>query len=448
MYAQTIHNHCTGFPTTDMLIRHIVAILSIFLMTFYADAAEGRPRQRPGGTVKTGEKKPGNQDSAESEKAGELVEIEDYNKLAAQFSSSRGEKKQHFFHSCKHIKASSMQRVLEDFVTAQGRVSASEESDLVVVNDVESNIAKLKEIADRLDQHVAQILVEAQIVELTLDDDFEKEVNLAFKHIAPGEASFVKEITSLLTTPGANPTKNEGSNLTFRPYVYNYDDGKRNELTTFFRYLETKGKAKILSAPNLILRRGSEGSIITGEEVPILEQRVVEGSVSTTTVFKPVGIQMRVKPHIITKDNVRLHISPSVSTVTGFTTAGDTGIQNPIIAVRKATTELDVKNGELISIGGLLSTKELVTKKRVPIAAAIPGVGHLFRATRVEKIKTHLVILLRISILDESQPNSVRIHEPEEFHIKVKEKIESMDVEKPKPPGAQILHDFEKLKGS
>lgn len=370
--------------------------------------------------------------------------LDKYAELAASFANRDLEKKEIFYYQCKHIRSESLSRILEGFITSSGTVAHSSESDMVVVSDVISHVKQLKEIAKNVDIRVPQVLVEAQIVELTLDSDFEKEINLNLQHISPNGTGFIKELIANMTTPGANPTAGQGLNATFRPYYKSYQSGTSNTLTSFIRYLETKGKATLLSAPNIILRRGAEGMIRTGEEVPILEQTTVSGSVTTSTKFKNVGITLKVQPLMVNNDVVRLTVSPEVSAVTGFTSAGASGVSNPIIAVRSATTELEVKDGELISIGGLLRNEERTVKSRVPIAGSLPILGHLFRGTRVENVKTHLVIFLKITILAEGKPGGVVIHRPASIPEPVKEEIDDLE-KNSKRPKADIYYDLKTI---
>ncbi len=360
---------------------------------------------------------------------------DEYTKLAASFGVQEEEEKDIFYYRCKHIRGTTLKRILENFVTASGTVADVGETDMVVVSDIKANLEKLKLVAAAVDQRVPQVLVEAQIVELTLDSDFEREVNLAFEHLPLDSIGFVRKLLVNITTPGANVTAGEGANLTFKPYVRNYSHGKQNTLTTFFRYLETRGKAKILSAPSLILRRGVEGSIVTGEEVPIQEQTVVSGSISTSTKFKDVGITLRVTPIMITDQTVRLAVSTRVSAVTGFSA------NNPIIAIRRANTELEVKDGELITIGGLLRSEERSIKRKVPIVGSIPVLGHLFRGTRLQTVKTQLMIFLTIHILKESKPGDVTVHRPSDIPPVVREEIKGMD-KRGRRPRAQIHSDM------
>lgn len=335
---------------------------------------------------------------------------QDYAKLAAALSATRTEEQEIFYYNCRNLPAAEMAKILEQFISSSGTVAASEESETIVISDVPSQLAKLQPMCVMLDKRSPQILVRAHIVELSLESDFEKELDLSFIKVRPNDMSWIRQLMVSLPTPGASPNEGVGGLFNINP-VQRYRDGgaKQDSLLAFFRFLETRGKARILSAPNITLRRGVEGSILTGEEVPILQQTVVSGSISTSTVFKSVGIKLRVTPHMIVGDTVSLTINPEVSAVTGFAPAGD-GITNPVISVRKANTRLVARNNELISMGGLLRTQKRTTKRRVPVLGSLPGIGQAFRSTRVEMEKTQLLILLHIRVLDDGAP---KIHRPE-----------------------------------
>lgn len=367
---------------------------------------------------------PGRTTSGESE----------YARLALALSQDQEEEKDVFVYRCKHIRGITLKKLLDSFITSSGSVAESAEADLVVVTDVKSNMPVIRQIARDVDQPVPQVLVEARIVELTIDRDFEKELNHAFEHLPLESDTFVKQIQVALGTPGANALTNQGSQITVRPYVSTADEQTRgNILETFLRYLESRGKARILSAPNLILRRGSEGNIITGEQIPILTQTVVSGSISTSTVFKSVGIKLKVEPISIRGDTVRLAVSPEVSTVRGYSQAGE-GISNPIIAVRNATTELEVKDKQIISIGGLMRQEERKLQRRVPILGSVPVMGHLFRSAWSESIRSQLVIFLTLHILDEAEPGDVVVHRPGETPEPIAAEIEHLDNTLQHPP--------------
>ncbi len=331
--------------------------------------------------------------------AGTVSALQEYANIASSFATEAEKERAVRFHHCLNIRGETLAQALENFMTPAGTVAANDESDLVVISDVEGNIELLVAVANQLDQPVAQVLVEARIVEFSVDRDFQKEVNVEFQKLAhvaaipnlPGSTmDFVGRLTDAFVDPGSNPLATRGS----VSYMH-WDADKENLLTVFVRFLENNGRAKILSAPNLILRRGAEGSIITGEEVPIQTQTITSGAVSTSTTFKSVGIKLRVTPVMVDQGRIRLQINPEVSNVTRY----DEKTGAPIIAIRSANTELEVGDGQLVSIGGLLRSEELERQRRVPILASIPLLGHLFRGTTKRSVQTQLVIFLRASVL-------------------------------------------------
>jgi type II secretory pathway component GspD/PulD (secretin) len=258
---------------------------------------------------------------------GTVSALGEYANIAASFAADVKTERKVRFHHCVHIRGETMAQALENFMTPAGTVAANEESDLVVISDVESNLALLLEVAAQLDMPVTQVLVEARIVEFSVDSDYQKEINLEFQKLAnvgaipklPADSmSFVKRLTDAFVDPGSNPLATRGS----LSYMH-WDPGSESLITTFVRFLENKGRAKILSAPNLILRRGTEGSIVTGEEVPIKTTTTTQGGNNTSTTFKSVGIKLRVTPVMIADGRIRLQINPEVSNVTRYNDEGE-----------------------------------------------------------------------------------------------------------------------------
>lgn len=342
-----------------------------------------------------------------------------------QIANGRKEaEKEIIIYDCKYVQATTLRRVLEEFISSDGMVAESAESDQLVVSDRIENLPRLQSIIQQLDKPVPQILVEARIVELNIDSDLEQEVDLFYEDIVEalnpvtGNLEQVgRAVGSRLGVPGAAPTTGQGGLVDAQIW----DNGSES-LNVFIRYLETKGKAKILSAPNLIIQRGKEGSIVTGEEVPILSQTTSSGGVTTSTEFKSVGIKLSVKPTMISGDRVRLEVNPEVSTVIGFSTAGE--VSNPIIAVRQARTELEVKDGQLISMAGLLQSTDRDTTRRTPGFSELPLLGTFFKSNREQSTQTQLIIFLNIKILEFGEQTIIQ---PDNLDPKITEEVERIE---------------------
>lgn len=387
-------------PRKTLARACILTTVSLMACFYHASAQEiielrsGPGAQTPPAKHKSPPTKPQDNDNKELEKLLKRT-------VESQLETKAIEEHEIFLYNCKHMEGANLKLVLEQFLSPSGTVAESPEKDSIIISDIPSQVKRLRKIVELLDTAVPHVQVETRLVEFTIDSDFEKDINLAVQHFAKLEnvpnapvntGDFVRRITDAFMPSGTlNNTQGMAS-------LSRYDAKHHNLLSVFLKFLETRGRAKILSAPNLILRRGVEGSIITGEEVPIQTQTVTSGSVSTSTDFKPVGIKLRVTPVMIGEGKARLKINPEVSNVTRIDTSGA-----PIIAVRNANTELDVMDGQIVCIGGLFRNEERDVERRVPVLGSIPLLGYFFRGKERTTVRSQLVIFLTVRILDQNE---------------------------------------------
>ena len=317
-----------------------------------------------------------------------------------------GDKSTLVYH-CRYARSETLREALEGLISPEGMIQATPRLNTLIISDAKDLIPGLLELVQSLDKAVPQLLVEARVIEVTLDSDLEYELRYAYSHPGGTTSAFVQPGSVTLNTPGSNPLTTQGILLNARIWT----SADAGQMDAFIRLLLSKGNAKLLSSPNLIVSAGDEASIITGEEVPVQSATVVSGSVSTTTLFKRVGIKLRVIPLQITNDTAMVEINPEVSAVTGYTVAG-AGVSNPIVAIRNVSTTLSLKDGEILTIGGLLRSEDHDLIRKVPFLGDIPGVGVLFQSRRSQSVKTQLIFFLRINILDPGKPHGLIYHRP------------------------------------
>jgi type II secretory pathway component GspD/PulD (secretin) len=308
-------------------------------------------------------------------------------------------------YTAHHAPTESLREAVATVLNPDGTVQDSVALNALIVQDQPDTITSVLAMLKALDHPTPQLLVEARVVEVTVTDDLEYEIQHTLT-VPNSPSSFFQNSEIKLQTPGASPTVGEGAQLKIRPF----GSGDKT-LEDFVRLLQTKGKAHILSSPNLIVAPGTEGSIITGQEVPIQTQTVVAGSISTSTVFKNVGIKLRVTLHQITDDTARLDINPEVSTVTGASQVS-LGVSVPIISLRNVTSTVALKDGEILTIGGLLDDQDQHTTMGIPLLQDIPYAGHLFQSIRNQKTRSQIIFFLRIHILQPSDTETLRLHRP------------------------------------
>lgn len=313
-------------------------------------------------------------------------------------------------YACRESRSDILAEAIDGLITPEGTVSSSSALNTLIVHDRKENVDSVLSVIRAIDRPTNQLLVEARVLEVTLDRDLEFEIRQRLT--VPGGDSFFQssDIVNLLT-PGATPTVNQGTNLAIRSFA----PGSVS-LDTFVRLLLTRGKARILSSPNLIVSPGNEASIITGQEVPIQSVTAVGNSQSTTTQFKRVGIKLRVNLLQLTNDTARLELNPEVSNVTRFISTGSVNeqeIQNPIVAIRNVSSTLSLKDGEILTVGGLLSTEDRETIRGVPLLQDIPVLGNLFKSRRDQQVRTQVIFFLKVKIIPHGSVEDVRLIKPD-----------------------------------
>ncbi len=162
--------------------------------------------------------------------------------------------------------------------------------------------------------------------------------------------------------------------------------------------LKTLNRIKIVSNPTIVTLNNSEASINIGSQYPIpnytYNQEHGSFEVSGFT-YKDIGIILKVTPQVNARGFIRLSLEPTVSQQNGTTSFGGAGgAQIPIIATRTAKTQVSMKDGYTMAIGGLMRTQTTRGGTRVPLLGDIPVLGKLFQShTRDEEVNNLIIFI-------------------------------------------------------
>lgn len=172
---------------------------------------------------------------------------------------------------------------------------------------------------------------------------------------------------------------------------------RKTALNATLRALQTEGKAQLLSNPKIITKSGTQARFLVGGEIPYPVVNVQGTGVEP----KKFGVQLNVAPTILDdkKDTVHVQIQLAVSEP-NFSRAivvGNTAV--PSLNSRETETEVELKTGETIVIGGLKSTSKNTAKSRVPFLGRIPLLGFLFTTNRVIEEQRSLFLFLTVEII-------------------------------------------------
>ena len=194
-----------------------------------------------------------------------------------------------------------------------------------------------------------------------------------------GALSLVGEISSLILAPPS--LARFGINLTTG----------ETDVTGFLDLLEDKGIVRTLAEPTLVAMSGDNADFLAGGEFPI---PVGSRDGEITIEFKKFGVGLSFTPTVLRDDLMNIALSMEVSEPDESTDLELLGIRVPGLAVRRATTTVELRNAESFAIAGLLSEEFSDQVKQLPFLGDLPVLGALTRSTQYQKGQTELVMIV------------------------------------------------------
>ena len=176
------------------------------------------------------------------------------------------------------------------------------------------------------------------------------------------------------------------------------DFQRQTALQTTLQFMETEGKAQILSNPKVITKSGTQANFVVGGEQPY-QVTGAQGAVGVE--FKKFGVILNILPVLNpnNKDSIDAQLQLEVSNPDFSKTVQVGGTSVPSIVTRQVQTEVEVKSGETLVIGGLKSSRKDVTKTRIPVLGKIPVLGLLFTTTTIADSQTSLFLFVTFEIV-------------------------------------------------
>jgi pilus assembly protein CpaC len=169
--------------------------------------------------------------------------------------------------------------------------------------------------------------------------------------------------------------------------------------------LEQKGVARSLAEPNLVALSGDTASFLAGGEYPI----PVSGSLGQITVdYKKYGVGLAFTPTVLGRGLINMKIEPEVSQIdTTHTVSVANGISVPALIVRRASTTVELRDGQSFMIGGLLQNDNKNQIDQLPWLGSVPVLGSLFSSKSYQKNETDLVIIVTPHLVRPMRPGDV-----------------------------------------
>lgn len=276
--------------------------------------------------------------------------------------------------------------------------------DVVVIVDHPENLKIIEQAITEIDVRPQQVLVEATIMRATLNDqnalgiEFNTLAGVDFQMLAansPGVASVslgpVPQPQLQNTSVAARTEFNSAipaGGFTFGVV--------KDQVAAFIRALEQVTDVTILANPKVLTLNKQRGEIIVGRRDGYLTTTVTETSAVQTVEFLETGTRLLFRPYVTRDGYVRMEIHPEDSN------GGLTAANLPFQETTEATTNIEIKDGHTILIGGLFRERSTVGKSQIPGLGSLPIVGPIFGVNQSSQVREEVVILLTVHVLDNS----------------------------------------------
>lgn len=344
-----------------------------------------------------------------------------------------------------------------------GRVQIDARTNSLIVTERQSRMSTIRQVIERLDKPTLQVMIETRFVEVTNQDvskigvkwnsleEFEVkaegisrgysnldtrlgnntrgtenntednfgEVDLSFGDASisglPGSRNgqFVNNLTgqTLLdasTNSGTNLQQSAIRNLTDLVHGGNLQRTtsaifSTSQIGYIFSALKKQGNSRLVSHPTVVTLNNQEAEISIGEQFPIPNYQYNEerGSFEVAGFdYKDIGVILKVKPSVNNEGLITLRVNPEVSSRTGEREfGGASGASIPIISTRRTETQISLKDGYTMGLGGLLQASSIEEESKVPLLHKIPGLGAAFRHKEKDGQKMNLLIFITAKIL-------------------------------------------------
>jgi len=249
---------------------------------------------------------------------------------------------------------------------------------LIMAND--RDYQRVLRVVQGLDVVASQVLIEAVIAEVSLNDDLQFGLQWQFAKNGTPTATFSNALTGGVAAafPG-----------------FNYAVNTANIAATLSA-LNALTHVNIISTPSLMVLDNKTARLQIGDQVPITTQTATSTVTAQTAIVNSItmqdtGVILSVTPRINESGRVQLDIEQEVSSVVKTTTSN---IDSPTIQQRRVKTTVVVSDGEVLALGGMIQDNASKTSSQLPILGDIPGIGAVFSNRKDSVAKTELVILI------------------------------------------------------
>jgi type IV pilus assembly protein PilQ len=299
-------------------------------------------------------------------------------------------------------KAAKVITSIDKMKSPRGNVNFDERTNTLIVTDIDRHINLISGVVKKLDTTTPQVLIESKIVETNFTDTENLGVDWLVEATANGsERPNIWPFTTSSESkylPDSIPSTEEG---------FTYGTLDFSQVQAVFEALRTKNDTNIISNPRVVTLDNQAAEIIVGEQYPIPTYTYNEDQARLQVSgweYKDIGMIFNVTPTVNSAGYVSLTVFPKITDITGFVTVENTTL--PRLSNESAKTNVMVKDGDTLVIGGLIKKKVIDVKKKTPFLGDIPIMGYVFQKKEKTDTKTDLLIFITPHIMTVDIPEA------------------------------------------
>ena len=299
-------------------------------------------------------------------------------------------------------------------ISERGSVVVDERTNSIVVTDTAAKLAEIRDLIEKVDIPIRQVMIEARIViaSSNIDEQLGIRWGGGYLNVSGDKFTSIAGDTASATNLNSQLIGGGQVDMPSAPFVdlgvaeatSGFAAGFTSTdlfLTAELSALEASGEGEVVSQPKVITGDKQKASIKSGTEIPYQEGAA---SGATTTAFKEAVLKLDVTPNITPDDRILLDLVVNQDSVGDLVPSGNGGLI-PTIDTTELTTQVLVGNGETVVLGGVFKNEELVKVEKVPLLGDIPYLGNLFKSTANSQQKTETLIFITPRILSEALVN-------------------------------------------
>jgi len=373
-----------------------------------------------------------------SERIGNIIRV-------ITLSSVAEEELQNEVFVLNYSKAKDVAAAIESTITDRGSVKFDDRTNTIIVTDIPTNLHKVQTVIERLDKRTQQVSIETKIIEARIKDEDELGIDWTVEVTASGSA----RPTTLPFDRSEVPFSNKGKNKSMDGYLplgdsasdfpttlspafpfvgaesFTFGTLDFTGLQAVLKLLDKSTDTSILSNPTITTLNNQEAKVVVGSifNIPTYERNDQTGKMEITGYTeKDIGIILTVMPHVNEAQDIVVSLKPEVSAFDQWDNfgSGENAIQAPRFTTRTADTQVMIKDGQTIVIGGLRENTTVKIDKKVPFLGDIPLLGELFKYKEDDIDTKDLLIFVTVRLVDEHQDDKSLMEKTEKDFFDVK----------------------------